>query len=128
MLLRAVKDWSLDLLRSVLLADRATDIRAALAAGAPHRFLFRSNDPPEDAIAIDEFDQVIQRTPVASLVGGILQQPIQLPADRGLSATAAALVPWVGQPQSPAAAPIQPSGVRSPGGSVGSSPGWHSAP
>jgi D-glycero-D-manno-heptose 1,7-bisphosphate phosphatase len=61
MLLRAANDWSLDLSRSVLLGDRASDIRAALAAGVPHRFLYRSSDPPEDAIAVVEFDEVIQR-------------------------------------------------------------------
>ncbi len=61
MLLRAAKDWGLDLSRSVLVGDRGSDIRAALAAGVPHRFLFRSIDRPDDAIAVDEFDEVIQR-------------------------------------------------------------------
>ena len=66
MLLRAAKDWSLDLSRSVLLGDRASDIRAAHAAGVPHRFLYRSTDPPEDAIAVAEFDEVIQQLQLLS--------------------------------------------------------------
>jgi D-glycero-D-manno-heptose 1,7-bisphosphate phosphatase len=64
MLLRAAREWNLDLLRSVLVGDRATDIKAAVAAGVPHRFLFRSEDLSEDAVSVDQLEEVIPRLPL----------------------------------------------------------------
>jgi D-glycero-D-manno-heptose 1,7-bisphosphate phosphatase len=66
MLLRAAKDCQLDLVRSVLVGDRVSDIEAAVAAGVPHRFLFRSGDPPDQAVAVSELEEVIRRLPPLS--------------------------------------------------------------
>lgn len=63
MLLRSASDWLLDLSRSVLVGDRATDIQAAVAAGVPHRFLFRSGDRSEHAIAVSDLAEVIEHLP-----------------------------------------------------------------
>ena len=45
MLLRAARDLSLDLARSVLVGDRCSDIAAANAAGVAHAFLLRGTEP-----------------------------------------------------------------------------------
>ena len=61
MLLRAAKEWQIDLYRSVLVGDRASDIQAAVAAGIPHRFLFNSKDYSNDAIAVADLTDVSQQ-------------------------------------------------------------------
>ncbi len=63
MLLRAAMEWNLDLGRSALVGDRSTDIQAAVAAGVPYRFLFRSSDPPDHAVAVAHLAEVIQHLP-----------------------------------------------------------------
>ncbi len=64
MILRAAQDLDLDLKRSLLVGDHATDIQAALAAGLEHCFLFRSSDCCDQAIAIDELADVSHRLQV----------------------------------------------------------------
>jgi D-glycero-D-manno-heptose 1,7-bisphosphate phosphatase len=44
MLLRAARDLSLDLARSVLVGDRCSDVAAANAAGVAHAFLLRGTE------------------------------------------------------------------------------------
>lgn len=44
MLLQAARDWDLDLGRCVLVGDKMSDIAAAVSAGVPTRFLYRSTD------------------------------------------------------------------------------------
>jgi D-glycero-D-manno-heptose 1,7-bisphosphate phosphatase len=63
MLLRAAKEWNLDLLRSALVGDRASDIQAAVAAGIPHRFLVRSDDRSDQAVIVADLAEVMQRLP-----------------------------------------------------------------
>lgn len=58
MLLRAAKEWQLDLHRSALVGDRASDIEAAVAAGVPHRYLFRSNDHSDHAVSVTDLIEV----------------------------------------------------------------------
>jgi D-glycero-D-manno-heptose 1,7-bisphosphate phosphatase len=58
MLLRAAQDLDLDLQRSLMVGDHATDIEAAHAAGVEHRFLFRSCDHCDLAIAVGDLADV----------------------------------------------------------------------
>lgn len=51
MMLSAAADHHLDLAHSLMVGDRCSDMQAAVAAGIPHRLLFRSHDDmpcPED--------------------------------------------------------------------------------
>jgi len=64
MLLRAAREWDLDLHRSALVGDRASDIQAAVAAGVPHRFLFRSGEHSDQAVSVADMAEVIQQLPL----------------------------------------------------------------
>lgn len=59
MFLRAARDWEIDLPRSLVVGDHATDIAAARAAGIMQRFLFRSADTSEHAISVSEFSDIV---------------------------------------------------------------------
>ena len=61
MLLRAARDLSLDLTRSILVGDRCSDIAAANAAGVAHAFLLRGTEThpcPGPHQSIDSLDTV----------------------------------------------------------------------
>jgi D-glycero-D-manno-heptose 1,7-bisphosphate phosphatase len=64
LLLRAARELNLDLARSVMFGDRASDLQAAAAAGVPLRYLLGTNGssrpaPPDAAgLSIAEFDNL----------------------------------------------------------------------
>jgi D-glycero-D-manno-heptose 1,7-bisphosphate phosphatase len=59
MFLRAAREWDIDLPRSVVVGDHATDIIAACAAGISQCFLFRSADQSNKAIPVKDFSDVV---------------------------------------------------------------------
>lgn len=67
MFLRAANDWNIDLARSALVGDKATDIIAAMSAGIPHRFLYRSTDSVDHALSVTHLSEVISHLELLSL-------------------------------------------------------------
>lgn len=59
MLLRAKRDWHLDMASSILIGDRATDLMAGRAAGVEKLFLLGKDHPATDCVRIDYLAQVI---------------------------------------------------------------------
>jgi D-glycero-D-manno-heptose 1,7-bisphosphate phosphatase len=75
LLLDAARDLGLDLQRSVLFGDKATDLQAALAAGIPHRVLLGTDGREEPADLPSDGDLATAR--YRSLAEAVAARPMR---------------------------------------------------